>query len=125
PRHAEFLDELLLVTKRLDQFFEEHRERIHTPAHAEEIAESFRENLLTYTEEDAFGKCDAQMRRFTSIGGAQDGLVASCRMIVKILRQRSGIAMAVNPELKEIATEIRTRTQAMLRNPTAYEAPQH
>ena len=33
--------------------------------------------------------------------------------------------MAINPELKEIATEIRTRTQAMLRNPTAYEAPQH
>jgi hypothetical protein len=33
--------------------------------------------------------------------------------------------MAVNPELKGIATEIRARTQAMLRNPTAYEAPRH
>ena len=65
------------------------------------------------------------MRIFTSIGGAQDGLVASLRMIVKTLRQRSGIAMAMNPELKEIATEIRARTQQVLRNPTAYEAPQH
>jgi hypothetical protein len=46
-------------------------------------------------------------------------------MVVKILRQRSGIAMAVSPELKEIATEIRKRTQAILRNPTAYEAPRH
>jgi hypothetical protein len=62
---------------------------------------------------------------FTSIGGAQDGLVAACRMVVKTLRQRAGIAMAVNPELKGIATEIRARTQAMLRNPTAYEAPRH
>ena len=65
------------------------------------------------------------MAVFTSIGGAQDGLVASCRMIVKTLRQRAGIAMAVNPELKDIATEIRARTQAILRNPTPYEAPRH
>ena len=125
PEHAEFLDELLLLTKRLDQSFDENRERIRTPAYAEETAEGFRKHLLTYAQKDAFDKCDAQMRVFTSIGGAQDGLVASCRMIVKILRQRSGIAMAENPELKEIATEIRSRTQAILRNPTPYEAPRH
>ena len=125
PEHAEFLDELLLVTKRLEQSFEESRERIRTPAYADETAEGFRTHLLTYTQKDAFAKCDTQMRIFTSIGGAQDGLVASCRMIVKILRQRSGIAMAENPELKEIAAEVRTRTQAVLRNPTPYEAPRH
>jgi hypothetical protein len=125
PEHAEFFDELLLVTRRLDQFFEESRERIRTPAYAEQTARSFREKLLTYTEKDAYEKCDTQMRIFTSIGGAQDGLVASCRMIVKILRQRSGIAMAENPELKDVATEIRSRTQAVLRNATAYEAPRH
>ena len=44
------------------------------------------------------------MAVFTSIGGAQDGLVASCRMIVKTLRQRAGIALAVDPELKDVAT---------------------
>ena len=33
--------------------------------------------------------------------------------------------MAINPELKDIATEIRLRTQKILRNPTAYEAPRH
>jgi hypothetical protein len=125
PQHAEFLDELLLVTSRLDQFFDESRERIHTPEYAQQTAESFCRNLLTYTGKDAYKKCDAQMRIFTSIGGPQDGLVASCRMIVKILRQRSGIAMAENPDLKDVATEIRTRTQAILRNPTAYEAPRH
>jgi hypothetical protein len=46
-------------------------------------------------------------------------------MIVKILRQRAGIAVALNPELKDIAARIRERTQTMLRNPTAYEAPRH
>jgi len=125
PEHAEFLDELLLVTGRLDQFFEQNRERIHTPDYAEQVARGFRKDLLTYTGDDAFKRCDVQMRIFTSIGGAQDGLVASCRGIVKILRQRSGIAMATNPELRDIATEIRNRTQAVLRNPTPYEAPRH
>lgn len=125
PQHAEFLDEMLLITKRLDQFFEQSSQRIHTPAYAAKTAESFRRDLLTYTGNDAYEKCDSQMRVFTSIGGPQDGLVASCRMIVKTLRQRSGIAMAENPELKEIAAEIRTRTHAILRNPTAYEAPRH
>ncbi len=125
PQHAKFIDELLSVTRRLDEFFEENRDRIHTPAYAQQTADGFREELLTYTQKDAYQRCDSQMRIFTSIGGAQDGLVAECRMIVKTLRQRSGIAMAVNPELKDIATEIRTRTQAILRNPTPYEAPRH
>jgi hypothetical protein len=125
PRHAEFLDELLLATKRLDQFFAASRERIRTPAFAQQNADIFRDKLLTYTGPDAYQQCAAQMGVFTSIGGAQDGLVASCRMIVKTLRQRSGIALTENSEWKEIATEIRTRTQAVLRKPTPYEAPRH
>jgi hypothetical protein len=125
PEHAEFLDELLAINGRLEQSFAENVERIHTPQYAQQTAQDFQEKLLTYTGDDAFEKCDAQMRIFTSIGGAQDGLVATCRMIAKILRQRSGIAMAENPQLKEIATEIRGRTQAIMRNPTPYEAPRH
>jgi hypothetical protein len=125
PRHAEFLDELLLITERLDQLFEQNRERIHTPEYAQQNADSFRAELLRYTESDAYKQCAAKMAGFTSIGGAQDGLVASCRMIVKTLRQRAGIAMAVDPELKPIATQVRDRSQAILRNPTPYEAPRH
>jgi hypothetical protein len=125
PEHAEFLDELLLVNGRLDEFFDANRERIRTPAEAEENAAGFRKELLTYAGGDAYAKCEARMRTFTSIGGAQDGLVAACRMIVKTLRQRAGLAMAQNPDLKEIAAEIRARTQAILRNPTGYEAARH
>jgi hypothetical protein len=125
PRHAEFFDELLSVTGRLDQFYAENKARIRTPAHAQQTADRFRRDLLGYTGKDAYQKCAAQMGILTSIGGAQDGLVASCRMIVKTLRQRSGLAMTVHPELKQIAAEIRARTQAILRNPTPYEAPRH
>jgi hypothetical protein len=125
PQHAAFVDELRSINGRLDEYFAENREQIHSPDYAQAAADSFRAKLLTYTGKDAAMKCAMQMRTFTSIGGAQDGLVASCRMIVKTLRQRAGIAMAVDPELKDIATHIRDRTQAMLRNATPYEAPRH
>jgi len=91
------------------------------PAFAQENADAFRTSLLSYADKDAYEKCAAKMAVFTSMGGAQDDAVAACRMIVKTLRQRAGIAMAVNPELKEVTTEIRQRTQVMLRKATAYE----
>ena len=125
PPSAAFCDELLAITRRLDQMFAEKRESIRSPAFARQCAEEFRQELLTATGKDAYPRCEAQMAKFTSIGGAQDGLVASCRTIVKTLRQRAGIALAANPELKEVATEIRARTQKILRNPTPYEAPRH
>jgi hypothetical protein len=125
PEHAPFLEDLLSLTTRLDQFFEQNKAKIHSPEFAQQNAQQFREELLAYTGKDAAEKCAARMAVFTSIGGAQDGLVASCRMIVKTMRQRSAIALALNPALKEIALEVRARTQAMLRNPTPYEAPRH
>jgi hypothetical protein len=125
PGQAAFIDDLLTLTARLDQLFNERKESIYTPDYARQNAEVFREKLLSYTEQDAATKCAAQMAVFTSIGGAQDGLVASCRMIVKTLRQRAGMAMTTDPELKSLATEIRARTHAMLRNATPYEAPRH
>lgn len=125
PRHAEFLDEMLTVSRKLDAVFEKSHKNFHTPVFAQQNADEFRAGLLTYADKDAYDKCAAKMAVFTSIGGAQDDAVAACRMIVKTLRQRSGIAMAVNPELKQIATEIRQRTQVILRKATAYEAPRH
>jgi hypothetical protein len=125
PEQAAFCDELLAVNGRLDEFFRSREEDIHTPEYAEQVCRDFRRGLLTDTGADAYEKCKARMKIITGIGGAQDGLVASCRMIVKTLRQRCGIAMAMHPELKDTATELRARTRKMLRNPTAYEAPQH
>jgi hypothetical protein len=125
PQHAAFCDELLTIARKLDQFFAQKQQAIRTPEYAQQTADRFRQQLMTYTGSDAFQQCEEQMRIFTSIGGAQDGLVASCRMVVKTLRQRAGLALATQPELQEIAGEVRNRTQAILRNPTAYEAPQH
>jgi hypothetical protein len=125
PAQAEFFDEMLSVTKKLDGIYDRNQEKFHTPAFAQQNAESFRKSLLNYADKDAYEKCAAKMAVFTSIGGAQDDAVAACRMIVKTLRQRAAMAMALHPELKETATEIRQRTQVILRKATAYEAPRH
>jgi hypothetical protein len=125
PKNGEFLDEMLSLARKLDTIYEDNREKIHTPAFARENAQSFRQNLLSYGGKDAYDKCAAQMAVFTSMGGAQDEEVAACRMIVKTMRQRAAMAMAVDPRTKEIATEIRQRTQLILRKATAYEAPRH
>jgi hypothetical protein len=58
------------------------------------------------------------------IGGNQDELVAESRGVVKALRQRAGLLMAMNPKMAEVATEVRSRTQEVLRNPAWHEGAQ-
>ena len=60
-----------------------------------------------------------------TVGGNQDHLVGECRVAVKVLRQRAGMAMATDPKTAEVAKELRKRTQEVLRNPSSYEAPRH
>ena len=47
------------------------------------------------------------------------------RLAVKALRQKAGILLATDPRMAPIATEIRTRTQKMLRGGAAYEGARH
>jgi hypothetical protein len=61
----------------------------------------------------------------TTIGGQQDEMVGECRWVVKALRQKAGILMATDPRMVAIASEIRTRTQKMLRGGAAYEGARH
>ena len=59
------------------------------------------------------------------IGGAQDELVAECRKVVKVLRQRAGMALAQDESLATVVGYIREQTQNMLRAPVNYEAARH
>ena len=61
----------------------------------------------------------------TTIGGQQDEMVGECRWVVKALRQKAGILVATDPRMAPIATEIRARTQKMLRGGAAYEGARH
>ena len=61
----------------------------------------------------------------TTIGGQQDEMVGECRWVVKALRQKAAVLMATDPRMAPIATEIRARTQKMLRGGAAYEGGRH
>ena len=125
PELADFLAEMEGLTRTIDERFAARREPIKTPEYVAALADEFRATLIDYEGDDALEKCKRITREFTQVGGNQDELVGECRMAVKILRQRAGLAMSADPRTAEIAQEIRRRTQAALRNPSTYEAPRH
>jgi hypothetical protein len=95
--------------------------KIKTPADVAEMNEQFRKDVLDYEGPDALEKCKKYTSALVEIGGNQDELVAECRRVVKALRQRAGIVMAMEPGMAAVAGEIRTRTQEVLRNPAWHE----
>ncbi len=125
PELAEFISELEEVTRGIDRSVAARKGGIATPEYAALLVDKFRDTLVDYEGPDALAKCKKITAGFVRIGGNQDELVGECRMPVKILRQKAGLAMAVDPRTAPVAKEIRRRTQEMLRNPVSYEAPRH
>ncbi|HIE51259.1 MAG TPA: hypothetical protein EYP85_05835 [Armatimonadetes bacterium] len=58
------------------------------------------------------GQLTERLRR---IAGTQDTLMGKCRMVVKRLQQEAALAVATQPEARELAEEIRKRAQRVLR----------
>jgi hypothetical protein len=125
PELADFLARMETLTGRIDAAIAPRRPSINTPEHASRLAAEFRATLLSYEGADALARCARITAGFVQIGGNQDELVGECRVAVKNLRQRAALAAAADPRAASVAREIRIRTQAMLRNPTGYEAPRH
>ena len=125
PELADFMAEMETSARAIDEYYGQRREKIKTPQYVADLTDRFRRELLNYEGDNALGKCKQFTAAFVAVGGNQDELVGECRMAVKVIRQRSGLAMAVDPRTAEIAREIRRRTQEILRNPASYEAPRH
>lgn len=125
PELADFLSEMETLTARIDAAVAARKDGIHTPQYATALVDRFRATLIGYRGDDALEKCKKITAGFVQIGGNQDELVGECRMAVRILRQRAALALAADLRTAPVAREIRARTQAMLRNPTSYEAPRH
>jgi len=113
------------IAKELDERMEARREKAKSPEFVVALNEDFRKNLLDYDGPDALKRLKKYTDALTSVGGSQDGLVGECRWIVRTLRQRAGLMMAIDPRCAEIAAEIRTRTQKVLLKPSAYEGARH
>jgi len=125
PELEEFLTEMKSLTGAIDAAVKRREEEIKTPQYVLDLTKRFREELLDYEGGDALAKCTEITHAIVTVGGNQDELVGECRMAVKVLRQRAGLAMAIDPQNAAIAKEIRRRTQEALRNPASYEAPRH
>ena len=125
PELAEFISEMERLTQRIDGSVAARADSIATPEYTARLVERFRATLIDYEEPDALKECKKITADFVKIGGNQDELVGECRMAVKILRQKAGLAIAFDSRTAPVAKEIRRRTREMLRNPVSYEAPRH
>jgi hypothetical protein len=125
PELASFVSSMEAILKRIDESVAERVKAMHAREYAKQLVDEFRGNLVGYNGPDALDRCKKLTAGFVEIGGNQDELVGECRLAVRILRQQAAMAMANDPQVTDVAQEIRRRTHSMLRNPTSYEAPRH
>jgi hypothetical protein len=125
PELADFIADMDKIVQQIDARVAARAEKIKTPEHVAQMNDDFRKNVLGYDGADAVQRCKVYTRALVEIGDNQDELSAECRWVVKTLRQRAGIRMALDPRVAPIATEIRTKTQEALRNPANHEGARH
>jgi hypothetical protein len=108
----------------MDRHLAARKDKIKSPEDVAAMNEDFRKNIMDDEGPDALEKCRKYTSALVEIGGNQDELVAECRGVVKALRQRAGILMALHPQVATVAGEVRQRTQVVLRNPAWHEGAQ-
>ena len=125
PELAEVIAELDKLTLEIDNKVAIRVAKIQTPEYVSKMNEEFRKNVLDYDGPDAMKRCRQYTEALVVIGDNQDELSGECRWVVKTLRQRAGILLAMDPRVAPIASEIRVRTQEALRNPANHEGARH
>jgi hypothetical protein len=125
PEAAAFIDEMETLTRAIDANYQRHQQFIMTPQFVVDLTNKFRAEVLHDDGPDALKKCNQITEAIVIVGGNQDELVGESRLAVKNLRQRAGLALTGNPQAVDIAKEIRSRAQKVLRNAASYEAPRH
>src|ERR1043166_4687136 len=114
--------ELEKVLREIDARVAERLPKTKPPEEVARMNDDFRKNVLDYEGPDALERCKKYTSALVEIGSNQDELVFECRRIVKTLRQRAGIMMALEPKMIGVAGEIRAQTHEILRNPAWHEA---
>jgi hypothetical protein len=125
PELGPFADDMEALARSIDGYVAKRKDEIKTPEYVQGLTDKFRRELLDNEGDDALAKCKEITEAIVRVGGSQDELVGECRMAVKILRQRAGLAMATDPRTAEAAKEIRRRAHEVLRNPAGHEGARH
>ena len=125
PELADRLAELETLARAIDERVAARRDSIKTPAYAQKMCDDFRKTMIDYDGGDALDKCKRFTKALVAIGGSQDELAGECRWAVKLIRQRAGLMMALEPRLSAVAREIRHRAQKVMRHPAGHEGARH
>jgi hypothetical protein len=125
PELAEFIAEMDSLTEEIDKRVAKRADKIQNPEIVAKWMADFRKNVLDYEGADAEKRCKAFTHALWEVGDNQDELSGELRWAVRTLRQRAAIAVALDPRAAPIATEIRIRTQEVLRNPAWHEGARH
>ncbi|MBI3855235.1 MAG: hypothetical protein HY293_06055 [Planctomycetes bacterium] len=126
--HPELKDpiaELEKIAEEVDARFKAREDKMKTPDYVAKMNEDFRRDVLDYEGPDAVDRCLKYALALVVVGDNQDELSGECRWVVKALRQKAGLLMAVDARMAPIAAEIRTRTQEALKNPAGHEGNRH
>ena len=121
PRLRGFIAQMEQLTRDIDVRFARRKAVIKTPDYVAALTDEFRKTLLDDEGPDALKKCKRITAAIVRVGDSQDHLVAECRMAIKILRQRAGLALAANPAVEPLAAEIRRRAHKALRGQLGHE----
>ena len=103
PENAAFLAEMATLTKAINAQIARRQDLIKTPQYVMDLTDQFRRDLLDKEGPEALKECTEIAEAIVVVGGNQDHLVGECRVAVKVLRQRAGMAMATNPGAAEVA----------------------
>jgi hypothetical protein len=125
PECAAFLGEMDAIAAQIEERLGDRQERIKAPSDVMALNDEFRKNIRDHEGPDLKDRLKKYTDDLTRIGGNQDKLVMECRWIVKALRQKAGLAMALDPKVAPLAEDVRTRTQAVLRAPSMHEKARH
>jgi hypothetical protein len=125
PEAAAFLDEALALVGEVDAREAVRRDKMKTPDFVAKLNDEFRKSGIGLEGPEGVARAKEYGKALTEVGDNQDELVGEFRWIVKTLRQKAGLAMAMDPKLAPLAEEIRAMTQKMLRNPNALERARH
>jgi len=119
------IDALAKIAEEADRRYKAREEKIKTPEHVAKMNDDFRKNVLVYEGPDALDKCKSYTKALVEVGDNQDELAGELRWVVRALRQKAGLLLAADPRMAPIATEIRAKTQEVLRGPAGHESSRH
>jgi hypothetical protein len=125
PELKESIAALDRIAKESERRYKAREEKIKTPAYVERLNDDFRRVLLDSETPDTLNRVKAYTEALVEVGDNQDELAGELRWVVRAMRQKAGLLVAVDPRMAPIAAEIRAKTHDVLRNPAGHEGARH